>query len=391
MSDIKSIAQQYARELGFDLMRVTSAEEFTGDRALALERIRSGLMAGLPWYTEDRVQRGTRPQVLLPQARSIICLGLNYFQEDDSREVDAEKGSRPVSSSPGGKVARYARGRDYHKVMKLRMREYVIGLSRRLGIPVSGRWYVDDGPMLDRAAANRSGLGWFGKNTNLLTPQLGSWVFLGQIITDLDLEPDAPLTKTCGNCVRCIEACPTGAIIAPYVIDNTRCISHLTIENRGPIPIELRPQMLDWVFGCDICQEVCPVNRKATPASEAGFRRSGLALIDLIELLAMSEEQFRHRFRGTPIIRARRAGLKRNTCVALGNLGDPSAIPALERVLAEEEALVRSHAAWALGKIGGLEAESILGRAARSESDPQVIAEIDAALFESGSASRRPD
>jgi epoxyqueuosine reductase len=216
-------------------------------------------------------------------------------------------------------------------------------------------------------------------------------VFLGQVITDLELEFDVFLTKTCGNCVRCIEACPTGAIIAPYVIDNTRCISHLTIENRGSIPIELRPQMLDWVFGCDICQEVCPVNRKATPASEAGFRRSGLALIDLIELLAMSEEQFRHRFRGTPIIRARRAGLKRKTCVALGNLGDPSAIPALERVLAEEEALVRSHAAWALGKIGGLEAESILGRAARSESDPQVIAEIDAALFESGSASRRPD
>jgi epoxyqueuosine reductase len=275
--------------------------------------------------------------------------------------------------------------------MKQLMRKYLIGLSQRLGTGVTGRWYVDDGPMLDRAAANRAGLGWFGKNTNLLTPQLGSWVFLGQIITDLELEPDAPLTKSCGSCVRCIDACPTGAIIAPYVIDNTRCISHLTIENRGPIPVDLRPRMLDWVFGCDICQEVCPVNRKAVPSNGANFRRNGLALMDLIELLAMSEEQFRLRFQGTPLMRARRAGLKRNACVALGNLEDPAAIPALDRALAEEEPLVRCHAAWALGRIGGPQADSILRRAATHELDPQVIIELAAALSESGAAHQRSD
>ena len=377
MTDIKTIVKQYARELGFDLVRITSAEEFAEDRAVALDRIKFGLMDGLPWYTENRVKRGTNPRELLPEARSIISVGLNYFQEETS-----ETGSEPTSDTPEGKVARYARGRDYHKVIKQRMRQYVGGLSERLGSAVTARWYVDDGPMLDRAAAKRSGLGWFGKNTNILTPELGSWVFLGQIVTDLDLEPDSPLKKTCGNCVLCIKACPTGAIIAPYVIDNTRCISHLTIENQGPIPIELRPQMLDWIFGCDICQEVCPVNRKAAANQEPGFQMKGLGLIDLSELLRLSEEQFRQKFQGTPIMRAKRVGLKRNACVALGNLKNPLAIPALEQALTEEESLVRCHAAWALGQIGGPRANSVLRQAATTEPDPQVIAEVTAALSE---------
>ena len=194
--------------------------------------------------------------------------------------------------------------------------------------------------MLDRAAANRAGIGWFGKNTNILTPQFGSWVFLGQVITDLVLEPDAPLKKSCGSCVRCIDDCPTGAIVAPYVIDNARCISYLTIENRGPIPRELRPLMQDWVFGCDICQDVCPVNRKARPGvfntedteSTEDFMRKGNrsvlsvssvvdGFLDLVKLLEMSEEEFRSRFAGTSIMRAKWVGMQRNACVALGNLG----------------------------------------------------------------------
>jgi epoxyqueuosine reductase len=260
------------------------------------------------------------------------------------------------------------------------MREYVAGLSARLETEVKARWYVDDGPMLDRAAARRSGLGWFGKNTNILTPELGSWVFLGQVITDLEIEPDGALKKTCGSCVRCIEACPTGAIIAPYVIDNSRCISYLTIENRGPIPRELRPQMLDWVFGCDICQEVCPVNRKASVATEPAFQRKELSRVDLLELLDLSEEGFREKFRGTPILRAKRVGLKRNACVALGNLKDPAAIPELSRSLVEEETLVRSHAAWALGQIGGQAAKRVLLEAQASETDADVLAEICDAL-----------
>lgn len=376
--ELKSLVKEYAQELGFDLVRVTSAEDFVEDRAITQERVRTGLMDGLPWYTEERVRRGTSPQELLPGARSIICLGLNYYQPASDT---------PPAPQPAGKVALYARGRDYHKVMKQRMKEYVAGLSARLATGVKARWYVDDGPMLDRAAARRSGLGWFGKNTNILTPELGSWVFLGQVITDLEMEPDGALKKTCGSCIRCIDACPTGAIIAPYVIDNARCISYLTIENRGPIPRELRPQMLDWVFGCDICQEVCPVNRKATVATEPAFQRKELSRVDLLELLALSEEEFREKFQGTPILRAKRVGLKRNACVALGNRKDRSAIPALARVLSEEEPLVRSHAAWALGQVGGQEARQALLEAMPSETDAEVLAEICAALEELEAAS----
>ena len=370
-SNLKAIVKEHAAELGFDLVRVTSAEEFSSDRAAALERIRAGLMAGLPWYTESRVERGTRPEELLPGARSIICLGLNYYLPQETPSP---------ASMPAGQVARYARGRDYHNVMKKRMRRYVDGLSLRLETEISARWYVDDGPMLDRAAANRAGLGWFGKNTNILTPSLGSWVFLGQVITDLVIEPDSPLKKTCGSCVRCIDACPTGAIIGPYVIDNSKCISHLTIENRGPIPRALRPLMLDWVFGCDICQEVCPVNRKAIPATEPAFKNPGTGLLDLVELLSLSEEEFLLRYRGTPIMRAKRVGLQRNACVALGNHRDPAAIPALRRALIEGQPLVRGHAAWALGQIGGEPAGLALREAAVLETDPEVSAEITDAL-----------
>jgi epoxyqueuosine reductase len=370
-SDLKTIVKEYAIELGFDLVRVTSAQDFAQDRAVALERTGVGLMDGLPWYSEKRVNRGTRPHELLPGARSIICLGLNYYQPDSSSQD---------TFGPAGKVARYARGRDYHKVMKQRMWDYVAGLGQRIDANITARWYVDDGPMLDRAAANRAGLGWFGKNTNILTSSLGSWVFLGQIITDLAIDPDPPLRKTCGNCIQCIDACPTGAIVAPYVIDNRRCISYLTIENRGPIPRELRPQMLDWVFGCDICQEVCPVNRKAVPTAEPDFQKKELGRLDLIELLDLSEEEFQQRFQGTPIMRAKRAGLKRNACVALGNRKDATAVPALRRALLAEEALVRSHAAWALGQIGGDQSRIALEQATSQEKDPEVLTEIADAL-----------
>jgi epoxyqueuosine reductase len=380
MSSVKAVVVSHALELGFDLVRVTSAEEFVEDRAIALERLKAGLMDGLPWYTESRVLRGTSPQELLSGARSIICLGLNYYQGEFPE---------PTPGAPAGRVARYAWQRDYHRVMKKRMRTFVEGVSSRLGTKVAARWYVDDGPMLDRAAAHRSGLGWFGKNTNILTPSLGSWLFLGQVITDLEIEADRPLQKTCGACVRCIDACPTGAIVAPYVIDNKRCISYLTIENRGPIPVELRPQMQDWVFGCDICQDVCPVNRKARATAEPTLQKSPQppfakggqgGFLDLVELLELSEEEFRSRFRGTPILRAKRAGLQRNACVALGNLGDTSAIPALCRALAEGESLVRGHAAWALGRIGTEASWEALERARQAETDPKVLAEVSAAL-----------
>ena len=294
-------------------------------------------------------------------------------------EDEVPSGGRPVLR---GKVARYARGRDYHGVMQRRLKQMVAQLSERIGRPVQARVYVDTGPMQDRAVAERAGVGWFGKNTNVLTSGLGSWVFLGQIVTDLHLEPDAPVKKTCGRCTICIDDCPTGALIAPYVLDNTKCISYLTIELRGPIPRHLRPLVGDWVFGCDICQDVCPVNRKAQPAREPAFRTGehGYAAMDLLPLLAMTESEFRERFAGSAIRRAKYEGMLRNACVALGNIGDSRAVPALTDALAHESSLVRGHAAWALGAIGGEASRAALLSAQCVESDESVREEIEAAL-----------
>lgn len=367
----KKLVKDYALELGFDLVGIASAEPFAEHRAITLQRIREGLMDGLPWFTEARVNRGTSPQELLPGARSIISVGLSYYLPDDTG-----------AKARTGKVARYAWGDDYHKVMKDRLKEYVQGLSRRLGREVRARWYVDDGPMLDRAAAQRAGVGWFGKNTNILSSSHGSWIFLGQVVTDLELEPDQPLKKTCGNCVRCIDACPTGAIVAPYVIDNKLCISHLTIENRGAIPQELRPLMYDWVFGCDICQDVCPVNVKAMYSREQAFKKKRFSTLELLGLLEMTEEEFRQQYANSPIKRAKLTGLKRNACVALGNSGDQTAVPSLIGALRQCEPLVRGHAAWALGRLGGEESRKALWSALAGEGDADVRREIEMALAE---------
>jgi epoxyqueuosine reductase len=237
--------------------------------------------------------------------------------------------------------------------------------------------------MNDRAAAERSGVGWFGKNTNILTPSHGSWVFLGQVITDLKLKPDESLKKTCGACILCIEACPTEAIVKPYVIDNRKCISFLTIELRGTIPRELRPLVGDWVFGCDICQDVCPVNRKADQGQEPAFeKKHDFDAPSLLPLLDLDDEEFSKRFRGSPIKRAKRTGLQRNVCVALGNIGDVVALPRLSTTLVSAEKLIRLHAAWAIGRIGGKNAKEILVAALAREENMSVRAEIDLSLRE---------
>jgi epoxyqueuosine reductase len=243
--------------------------------------------------------------------------------------------------------------------------------------------------MNDRAAAERAGVGWFGKNTNILTPSHGSWVFLAQVITDVGLRPDAPLKKTCGNCVRCIDDCPTGAIVAPYVLDNRRCISYLTIELRGVIPRELRPLMGDWAFGCDICQDVCPVNRKTATGFDPAFqKRHDFDAPELLPLLELGDEEFRERFRNSPIKRAKRVGLQRNVCVALGNLGDARAVPALSKALVHDDLVVRLHAAWALGRIGGEVALGHLKFASEHETDTEVMAEVELSITESESSVR---
>lgn len=370
-SSLTNRVKALAREAGFDLVGITTAEPFDDAERVAVERLRAGLMDGLPWYDEARVRRGCHPSELLPQARSIIALGLNY------RTAPPPKAT---NDRLRGRVSRYAWGQDYHKVFERRVKALLPRLHDLGG--EQAKFYVDYGPMPDRAVAQRAGLGWFGKNTNILVPGLGSWVFLGEIITDLDLEPDRPLKKSCGRCTTCIPACPTGAIPAPYVIDNTRCISYHTIENRGPVPRELRPLMGDWVFGCDVCQDVCPVNEPATLQVNVEFAAHSTddAQPDLLAILELTEEAFEARYRHSPVRRAKRVGLQRNACIALGNLGDPKAVPALARALATGESLVRGHAAWALGRLGGDAARDAVVAAHKTETDPWVLEEITLAL-----------
>ena len=369
---IEQSIKNLGTKLGFDLIGITTAEPFVRDENAALKRVRQGLMDGLPWYTEERVQKANRPTTLLPEAKSIVSLAISYFTGESDTDPDRVT----------GKVARYAWGDDYHLVIKERLDKFVDGLPAIAGRPVKTRRFVDDGPMNDRAAAERAGIGFFGKNTNILTPSHGSWVFLSQVITDLELKPDLPLSKNCGDCVRCIDACPTNAIVAPYTIDNRRCISFFTIELRGPIPIEMRPLIGDWVFGCDICQDVCPVNREAKFSTEVYFqKRRGFAAPELLPLLEMDDNAFSLKFRNSAIKRAKRVGLQRNVCVALGNIGDPSAIPALSKALNKADPLVKMHAAWALGRIGGKQCNDLLECALLSESESDVITEIESALL----------
>ena len=372
-SPLKASVVQYAHEVGFDQVRIASAEPLTDHGQIAKDRVRQGYMDGIPWFTQERVERASDPQALLPGARSIIAVALSYLPPEEEALPNGKL---------TGKVARYARWTDYHKVMKDKLHNLASALPQRVGRPVRTRVFVDDSPLLERAVAQRAGLGWFGKNTNILTSTQGSWVFLGSVITDLELEPDEPLKKSCGDCVRCIPACPTGAIVASYVIDAPRCISYLTIECRGPIPKDLRPLVGDWVFRCDVCQEVCPVNQDVPGAAMPDLKRTGFSALELVPLLTMTQDEFAARFHNTPIKRAKRVGLQRNACVALGNIGDQRAVPALGDALLEGEPLVRGHAAWALGRLAGPESVRMLEEALGPEIDADVHNEIETALEE---------
>jgi epoxyqueuosine reductase len=331
---MKEVLRQRARELGFDDCRVTtakapeSASRFT--RWLAEQR--HGEMA----YLERNAAKRVDPQQVLAGARSIVTLAASYHD--------------PQGQS--GLVARYARYRDYHDVLGKRLKqltEFVNGLG---GEGTRSLWYVDTGPLLERELAQRAGLGFIGKHTNLISRQLGNWVFLSEIITTLHLEPDAPERNHCGSCTRCIASCPTEAITAPFQLDARRCISYLTIELKGSIPVELRPAIGDRIFGCDDCLAVCPWNRFAREGQMMkAHARPGLGRPDLLELLSLDEPGFKRRFADTPMLRAKRRGLVRNVCVALGNIGDEEVLPALRKAATEVEPLIAEHAAWAIEQI----------------------------------------
>jgi epoxyqueuosine reductase len=287
---------------------------------------------------------------------------------------------------PGGdlwpRVARYARGRDYHDVMGKRLKK----LAARIREAFPGadtRPYVDTGPILERELAARAGLGVVGKNTNLLHRRWGSYFLLGELLLTLDLAPDEPISDVCGRCTRCLDACPTDALREPYRLDSNRCISYWTIEHRGDLPVEAREMVGDWVFGCDVCQEVCPFNHRPRPGSEPLLRLPPERReLDLAGLLALDREGYVERFQVSPMKRAKLPGLRRNAAVAMGNRGDRRYLPALAAALGDDEPVVRRHAAWALGKIGVAEARSALLAARAGEADPGVLGEIDAALSE---------
>jgi epoxyqueuosine reductase len=350
-----------AFDLGFDRVGVSDASPLLDAEAAIQSRIAAGHMDGLTWFTAERAHLATHPSRLLPGAQSIIALAASYLGQ---LEPPASK-----EGAPRGRIARYAWGSDYHDVLKELAHQLVARVERLVGRAVSARVFVDSSPLAERAVAERAGLGWFGKNTMLLLPGAGSWAFLCEVILEVPLEPDAPVRKSCGACTRCLDVCPTGALVAPGVLDTPRCISFLTIELRERIPRQLRPLMGNWIFGCDDCQDVCPVNRRALPARIAALRAYDVdrAYPPLLPLLALDDAAFRLAYRRTPVMRAKSWGLQRNVCVALGNSGDPDAVPALAAVLLDEtrHPLVREHAAWALGRIGTASARDALEAAWR--------------------------
>jgi epoxyqueuosine reductase len=370
-AEARRILEKRAREGGFDLVGVARAEPLQEGGERLKEWQEAGMAADMG-YMHRPVELLSNPRKLQKSAKSVVSLGVSYYP-----------GDHPENAGDGGRVARYAWGRDYHEVIKERLFRLRGELEEELGARIKARGFTDAVPLLERSAAQHAGLGFFGRNSCLINQRVGSYFFIADLIVDLKLETDPPGSGTCGRCTRCIDRCPTGAIKAPGVVDARLCISYLTIENRGEIPRHLRPLVGDWAFGCDVCQEVCPYNkRKAARSRWPEFSEGAGAgsYLKIEEVLALrTDEEFEHRFAGTPLTRPGRAGLLRNCCVAAGNLGLEGAVPALIECLREDPSpLVRGHAAWALGEIGG--AEDALREAAEGESDPSCLEEIRLAL-----------
>ncbi len=357
--------------LGFDLVGISPVHPPAHGESFA-EWLRRGYDGEME-YMARTAEKRLHPGEFLPWARSVVSVALNY-NTPHGREAKAE-GIR-------GWISRYAWGNDYHDVMHVKLTRLLEYVRAEAGTEVQGRIFVDAGPVLDREAGARAGIGWYGKNTNLLSMTIGSFFFLGELFLSLDLEWDRPIRDRCGQCRLCLDACPTNAFVGPYVLDARKCISYLTIELKGAIPRELRPLMGNHIFGCDICQDVCPYNTKGKPTREQAFHpREGLHAPELIPLLSLSEAEFKAKFAGSPILRAKRRGFLRNVCVALGNLKRPEAMPALIRTLqSDPDPLVRGHAAWALGQIRAPEAEAALRATGSRETDPTVREEIEFAI-----------
>jgi len=360
MTTLTQRIKQKAYDLGFDLIGIAPAE-----RAFHAEAYRRWLaqnyQAQMNWLGRDP-QRREDPRQVLSGAQSVVVVGLSYFVLDPPASV--------WNDPSRGRIARYAWGLDYHDIMLPRLRELGDFIDEEAGGARNRRAYVDFGPVLERDFAAQAGLGFIGKNTLLINPGMGSYLFLGEVLLDVELEYDEPAAEggaschidppgqakrvgTCGNCTRCLEICPTHAFPAPYILDSNLCISYLTIELKGAIPVELRPLLGNWIFGCDECQEICPwVRRFSRPTRERFLRYDPDQVAPkLVDLMRLDSQAFNARFKGTPLKRTKRRGLLRNVAVALGNWGSPQALPALQAALQDPEPLIREHAAWAIERI----------------------------------------
>jgi epoxyqueuosine reductase len=343
--------QQRARELGFDACRFTTADPPI--QARDFQNWITGRNHGEMGWIERNAHKRVDPRQVLPGAKSLVMLAVSYLRETDSNPPEISGPATRGAAEPAGVIARYARYADYHDVLAGRLKLLVDFINEAGGGGTRSLWYVDTGPFLERDLAQRAGLGFAGKHTNLISRQLGNWIFLAEIITTLELQPDQPEKNRCGSCERCIQACPTAAITAPFQLDARRCISYLTIELKGAIPEEFRAAIGNRIYGCDDCLAACPWNRFAREGSMMrAHARRDLDEPALLELLAMDGPGFKKRFAGTPMFRTKRRGILRNVCIALGNIGSPAALPHLERAASDPEPLIAEHARWALDRIG---------------------------------------
>lgn len=363
-----------SRDVGLELVGVTGPEPFHEAAQYTVDHVRRGHMRGMDWFTEERAHQAADPHTLQENVQSVISVGVPFW---------TSRIEPPDDGVLRGRIARYAWGRNYHRVLRSRMKALAARIEDVLGRELETRTLVDTARVFDRQVAARAGVGWFGKNSMIIVPGHGSWVMLGEIYLDFHVPPDIPLNRDCGRCSICIDRCPTGAIVEPYRIHAPRCISFLTIEERGVIPREIRPFMGNWVFGCDVCQDVCPYTGAAHENPDPDFmpRTIDNAFPSLETLATMDERRYLELFAGTAVTRAKRRGLARNAAVALGNSQHEQAIPILRRMIeSHDEPLARAHAAWALAHLAGWQVRDDLRRAARREEDPLVLTEIEESL-----------
>ncbi len=338
---MKPALRQRARELGFDDCRITTAA--APDRAAEFQQWLGEKRHGEMTWLERNAPKRLNPQEILPGAKSLVAMAVSYERNLPNSEL------RTPNS---GVVARYARFNDYHEVLRERLKQLTGFVNDLGGSGTRSLWYVDTGPLLERDLAHRAGLGFVGKHTGLISRSLGNWFFLAEILTTLELEPDTPEKNRCGSCTRCLAACPTQAITAPFQLDARLCISYLTIELKGSIPVALRPALGNRIYGCDDCLAVCPWNKFAREGNlMREHTRSDLDTPDLLKLLALDDAGFKTRFAGTPMRRTKRHGVLRNVCVALGNVGNITALPALEQASNDVHPLIAEHARWAMEQI----------------------------------------